>query len=99
MGADTNGTANGMGCLAAQVISELKTGVGGVYVVRADAASDDRGCSYAYEIHPNPIGMPPSGERGGVRLRVLSVTRNKVLYDGPISEFDPETAEPDEDEA
>lgn len=40
--------ANGMGCLAAQLVSELKDGIGSIYVVPANTKDDE---DYGYHIY------------------------------------------------
>ena len=44
---ETRKTANGMGCLAAQLIANFKTEVGNIYLYEADA----RDCWQDYEYH------------------------------------------------
>lgn len=41
--------ANGMGCLAAQVIHGLKKGIGGIYI--APAGEDNDWCDYVYVVN------------------------------------------------
>ena len=73
--------ANGMGCAAAQIISEMKTGVGNLYVYPAN--SKDCGEEYTYTIRP-------AGET--FRLTVQNYDGSKI-YDGLIADFDGETVE------
>lgn len=52
-GSDTSATYcyNGMGCLTASVIKELKEGIGNVYICPHDE-SEDAGQEYFYAIYP-----------------------------------------------
>lgn len=72
-------SANGMGCLAAQIVAALKTERGGHYVTHD--CSDWSG--YAYEIRPS--GRPSDGARH-LLLRVLYAQR--VIYDGTFDGWD-----------
>jgi hypothetical protein len=47
-GKETKGIANGMGCLAAQLIKHLKTGVGNVYI--RDTGPESHGEEYVYNL-------------------------------------------------
>lgn len=47
IGADEGGIANGMGCLAAQVIAGLKDGPGGIYMEKTGGDVSDW-CEYVY---------------------------------------------------
>ena len=60
--------ANGMGCLAAQVVSEFKGGeIGGIYLTD----DGDHGQDYVYEVHPNKSSYT-----------VVVRDRRKVLFEG-----------------
>jgi hypothetical protein len=50
---ETRRTANGMGCLAAQLVANFKTEVGGFYLYPASAK--DCGQDYEYHIHEDRI--------------------------------------------
>lgn len=50
---DTTNLANGMGCLAAQLIARFKVGCGGHYLYPADAR--DCGQDYEYHVHDNRV--------------------------------------------
>ena len=64
---------NGMGCLAAWAIGELKDGIGGIYMTAEDPrGKDDTWVEYVYELSGAP-GKP-------VHLK-LSTPNGGVLYD------------------
>ena len=50
---ETRRVANGMGCLAAQMIAHFKTGVGGFYIY--PVTSNDCGQEYEYHIYSDRI--------------------------------------------
>lgn len=50
MAGDTKGTANGMGCLAAQIIAGLKTCVGNVYLFPPNVEAVDAGQEFIYTV-------------------------------------------------
>ena len=88
--------ANGMGCLAAQIVGALKKGVGNVYIYKA--GSQDHGEEYTYRIYAKKelsrdwIGDPKDAHRaaGAPYLRVSennSAGDGEPLFDGPASEF------------
>lgn len=91
---------NGMGCLAAGLIKGLKEGIGNVYIYPAD--SDDCGEEYTYTVYYRAgagDSEPFSKPTGVICLKVVLVgwkdggEPNRVMYDGPLSEFDPEKVE------
>ena len=82
--ADDSKTANGAGCLTAQLIAAFKTEPGNVYIY--PPGSTDCGEEYVYSIYAK-AGEP-------VRIKVEDTYQSgHVLYDGPVSDFDPEKAE------
>lgn len=88
-------SANGMGCLAAQVIANFKneSGVGGIYVYKAD--TQDVGEEYVYTVYQSAI----RNEVGNLCMTVYSAWRKVVLFDGPVSEFDAEAVKQRDDES
>jgi len=68
---ETRRTANGMGCLAAQLVAHLKTETGNIYLYPTD--SKDCGQEYEYHIYTD-------------RVTVYGWNR-KHLFTGPWSEF------------
>lgn len=64
---------NGIGCLAASIVSYFKDGIGNVYIQPID---DDYEGAYNYFI---------SEDDGRLRIRMEGY--NGVLYDGPVDDF------------
>jgi len=97
---DRRNTANGMGCLAAQIVANFKTGPGGFYLY--PPGTRDCGEEYIYTVYPQrPVGDSYSGiylkvQAGCVTFFGFPGTKQEnmsVLYDGPVEDFDPETVE------
>ncbi len=88
-GTERMAIANGMGCLAAQVVAHLKDGVGSVYLYAPD--SEDVGEEYVYTISHTT----PRNGAGGLNLKCEGVNGGwgdkprtlEVLYDGPPEGF------------
>jgi hypothetical protein len=74
--------ANGMGCLAAQVVANFKKGVGGIYLYPTGSRDCDE--DYIYTVSP--------GDRGGIHLKVTGYD-GKFLYDGNVKDFNPKKPE------
>ncbi len=68
---DTRKIANGMGCLAAQLVSNFKVGVGQFYLYPINAR--DCGQEYEYHIHENRV--------------VVKNYSGNVIFDGDWSGF------------
>lgn len=83
---DTEKTANGMECLAAQVVGNLKEFVGNVYLTLNNDSFDDAGVDYLYFISPAPE-TPDNNQGGRINIRVEARTLGEVLYDGPVDAF------------
>lgn len=75
--------ANGMSCLAAQVVAHFKTEIGQFYVTDHEDSQE-----YVYDIYPIKDEFK-RGEPVRLCVRVWSEYRDRVLYEGEISEFDP----------
>lgn len=75
-----NKTANGAGCLAAQMVKHFKDGVGQFYIYAA--GTRDVWEEYTYVVTAK-AGAP-------ILLEVGNGTR---LYEGTVDDFDPETCE------
>ncbi len=74
---------NGMGCAAAMLIAAIKTGCGGVYIVKPDTT--DSGEEYVYT-------LTNRGDEIGLKIQ----NPEAVIYDGTIAAFDPEMEEPED---
>ena len=64
-------SANGMGCLAAQLIAHFKDGIGNIYIHEPN--DSDCGEEYTYTIYE---------EDGKVRVRAYDVWAKKIIFDG-----------------
>ena len=63
--------ANGMGCLAAQLIAHFKDGIGNIYIHEPN--DSDCGEEYTYTIYEKD---------GKVRVRAYDVWAKKIIFDG-----------------
>jgi hypothetical protein len=75
-------TANGIECLAAQVIARQKKRIGDVYMV--EPGSRDHCEEYLYTLEPASKTIE---DDNGLYLRVYNVCTNKQLYDGPLRDY------------
>lgn len=74
--------ANGMGCLAAQMVSHFKDGAGGIYLMNGY----EHGQDYDYYIY--------LADRGGIKRIFLRIVRHGVtIYDGYAARADMEKIE------
>lgn len=79
-------TANGMGCLAAQIVAHFKDGIGGVYLYPTD--TQEAGQDYTYTISTYM-------DEADLTRRVLLKIENSLgtIYKGPIAEADMDAIE------
>ena len=96
---DRTKVANGMGCLAAQIVAHFKEEPGNIYLHAA--GTRDRGEEYIYTVS--------AGEKGHVHLKCQAGAMTffgmpgskqesmPTLYDGPVDEFDGEKAEAEQE--
>ena len=75
--------ANGMGCLAAQIVSHFKTDVGGIYLQPTE--QNDIEEDYVYIISPKSDGSASS--KGNIILNMQCISYGDVLFDGPPAKF------------
>lgn len=71
--------ANGMGCLAAQVVAHFKDGVGGVYL-EAPQLNKDSGQEYEYHVYTDEQQL---------MLKIMDIGfagPNVTLFDGPMAD-------------
>lgn len=74
---------NGMGCLAAWLVCQLKSDIGNVYIEAPD--SHDMGEEYTYTLSP---------EGFNIRLRIESrYVKGGIVWEGDLCDFDPKTCE------
>lgn len=92
--------ANGMGCLAAQIIANFKAEPGGFYLY--PSGTRDCGEEYIYTVYiPDAAVKSPSDLRvkiqaGAVTFLGLPGTKQNnmpVIFDGPVDDLDPEMVE------
>ncbi len=91
---DQNRMANGMDCLAAQLIAYLKTEPGGFYLY--PAGTRDCGEEYIYTVYLDTGKLMMRVEAGAVTFFGLPGTKKvsmSTLYDGEIESFDPQAVE------
>ena len=69
---DPRRTANGMGCLAAQIVGHFKEGPGNIYIYHPDAR--DCGEEFTYTIYTKG--------KGSIYIRAYDVWSEKVIFDG-----------------
>ena len=74
---DNSKTANGMDCLAAQVVAYFKTGPGGIYLM--SAGTRECGEEYIYWVSDN--------EDGSIQLVITTHNPMEVLFDGSAQDF------------
>ena len=78
---------NGMSCLAAQLVSDLKDGIGNVYI---QALDEDYEGSYDYTIScvSEPIISTSKWVKDYQRLHIVMKSYGEVVYDGLIDSYD-----------
>jgi hypothetical protein len=85
VGQEVGKWANGMGCLAAQIVAHFKDGIGGFYLY--PSGTRDTGEEYIYYLYPKLVSVQGTEK---LYLRVIEAgwgdTPAKILYDGLISE-------------
>lgn len=87
-------TANGMGCLAAQVIAHFKKEMESIYLY--PAGTRDVGEEWVYTVYKLDKGVGLRVQSGCVTAFGISGTSQcdmDILYDGPVENFDPELVE------
>jgi hypothetical protein len=86
--------ANGMDCLAAQLVAHFKKEPGGFYLY--PAGTRDCGEEYIYTVYQNDNNLMVRVEAGAVTFFGLPGTKQAnmpKLYDGEIGSFDPDAVE------
>jgi len=85
---ETRKTANGMGCLAAQLVKHFKDEVGGIYIYSVEAT--DCGQDYEYHVYlneDNDICVRVKNRGCNMFGLTLSDT-DEVLFDGPTARLE-----------
>ena len=87
-GRDTANLANGMGCLAAQMVSHFKKGCGTFYVM--DVEDRDCGQDYEYHIYQNEDKdlCVRVKDRGWNAFGLTMSDKDECIFDGPIYRFE-----------
>ena len=83
---ETRRTANGMGCLAAQVVAFFKESVGGFYIHSVDAT--ECGQDYEYHVYQKDKELRVRVMNRGCNMFGLTMSdTNESLFDGTVAEF------------
>jgi hypothetical protein len=86
IGRETTRVANGMGCLAAQVVAHFKDSVGGFYIHSVE--STECGQDYEYHVYQKDKELRVRITNRGCNLFGLTMSdTNESLFDGSVSEF------------
>lgn len=89
-------TANGMECLAAQIVAHFKKGPGDIYLYPAGTRDCGEEWVYAISGEGEDKGLRLTVQAGDVTFFGLPGTKQAnmpTLFDGPIADFDPEKVE------
>lgn len=83
---ETRKTANGMGCLAAQLIAHFKQTVGGFYIHSVE--DTDCGQDYEYHVYENLDRIWVRVKDRGCNMFGLTLSdKDECIFDGPVTEF------------
>lgn len=84
---ETRRTANGMGCLAAQMVSHFKgEQAGGFYLYPVSA--NDCGQDYEYHVYSDQRGICVRITDRGYNMFGLTMSdKNEAIFDGTLAEF------------
>ena len=87
IGSDATNLANGMGCLAAQLVAHFKDGAGQFYLYPTDCV--DCGQDYEYHIYQNENDelCVRITDRGCNLFGLTMSDTNESLFDGPVVSF------------
>ncbi len=86
IGAETARIANGMGCLAAQVVAHFKDSVGGFYIHSVDAT--ECGQDYEYHVYQKDRELRVRVTDRGYNMFGLTMSdTNEGIFDGTVAEF------------
>lgn len=82
-GPEAKTQANGMGCLAAQIVAHFKEGVGSIYIY--PAGSRDCGEEYTYTVRPSGKDLPEHGNEQHVLIEVVAY--DEIIFSGTADEL------------
>jgi hypothetical protein len=83
---ETRRTANGMGCLAAQIVAHFKESVGGFYIHSVD--STECGQDYEYHVYQKDKELRVRVTDRGCNMFGLTMSdTNEGIFDGTVAEF------------
>lgn len=83
---ETRKTANGMGCLAAQLVAHFKQSVGGFYIYSVE--STECGQDYEYHVYEKDGEICVQVRNRGFNAFGLTLSdRNEAMFDGPVNNF------------
>jgi len=86
IGRETTRIANGMGCLAAQVVAHFKDSVGGFYIHSVD--STECGQDYEYHVYQKDKELRVRvTDRGCNMFGLTTSDTNEGIFDGTATEF------------
>ena len=86
IGRETTRIANGMGCLAAQVVAHFKDSVGGFYIHSVD--STECGQDYEYHVYQKDKELRVRITDRGCNMFGLTMSdTNEGIFDGTVTEF------------
>jgi hypothetical protein len=84
---ETRKTANGMGCLAAQLVAHFKTSVGGMYIHSVE--DTECGQDYEYHVYEKDRELCVQVRNRGFNAFGLTLSEtNESIFNGPVSKFD-----------
>ena len=84
---ETRKTANGMGCLAAQLIAHFKQSVGGFYIEPVTAT--ECGQDYEYHVYEKDGELCVLVKDRGCNMFGLTMSEtNESLFNGPVTRFE-----------
>jgi hypothetical protein len=86
IGAEKTRIANGMGCLAAQMVAHFKDSVGGFYIHSVDAT--ECGQDYEYHVYQKDKELRVRVTDRGCNMFGLTMSdTNEGIFDGTVAEF------------
>jgi len=88
---DANRTiANGMDCLAAQIVAHFKTEAGNFYLVPPQTTAKDCDAEYEYHVYCRPRGKWRTAGTA-IRLKCIQVAPKAILFDDRVQKLEEKT--------